>query len=117
MTRAMKREYDFSRGKRGPVISVPKGKTRTTIRLDDDVPDWFRQQADRAGGNYQTLINDALRQQIRRVQEPLEATLRRVIREGLSVARRWPERPCPRTLNPHDSAALYPRRRSGRRGS
>src|SRR5437763_1352658 len=61
MKRAMKREYDFSRGKRGPVISVPKGKTRTTIRLDDDVPDWFRQQADLAGGNYQTLINDALR--------------------------------------------------------
>ncbi len=117
MKRAMKREYDFSRGKRGPVISVPKGKTRTTIRLDDDVPDWFRQQADRAGGNYQTLINDALRQQIRRVQEPLEATLRRVIRAGPSVARRWPERQCPRTPKPHDSAALYPRRRAGRRGS
>lgn len=80
----MKREYDFKRGKRGPVISVPKGKTRITIRLDDDLLEWFREQVDRAGGgNYQTLINDALRQHIRRVREPLEATLRRVLREEL----------------------------------
>ena len=83
----MRREYDFSRAKRGPVVSLPKGKTRITIRLDDDVLDWFRQQVDRAGGgNYQSLINDALRQHIRRSQEPLEATLRRVIREELSHA-------------------------------
>ena len=33
-----------------------------TIRLDDDVLDWFRQQVDDAGGgNYQTFINEALR--------------------------------------------------------
>jgi uncharacterized protein (DUF4415 family) len=62
-----KREYDFRGGKRGPVLSVPKGKTRITIRLDDDILDWFRQQVDEAGGgNYQTLINEALRQHIRR---------------------------------------------------
>lgn len=83
----MKREYDFSKAKRGPVIPVPKGKTRITIRLDDDILDWFRQQVDQAGGgNYQSLINDALRQYVRRAQEPLEATLRRVIREELSHA-------------------------------
>lgn len=88
MRRATKREYDFSRGKRGAVISVPKNKTRITIRLDDDVLDWFREQVDRAGGgNYQTLINDALRQHIRRAQEPLETTLRRVIREEISHGR------------------------------
>ena len=28
----MKREYDFSKAKRGPVVKVPKGKTRITIR-------------------------------------------------------------------------------------
>jgi uncharacterized protein (DUF4415 family) len=62
-----KPEYDFSGGKRGPVLSIPKGKTRITIRLDDDILDWFRQQVDEAGGgNYQTLINEALRQHIRR---------------------------------------------------
>ncbi len=83
----MKREYDFSRGKRGPVVSVPKGKTRITIRFDGDILDWFREQVDRAGGgNYQTLINDALRQHMRRAQEPLEVTLRRVIREELKDA-------------------------------
>lgn len=71
----------------GPVVSVSKGKTRITIRLDNDTLNWFREQVDQAGGgNYQTLINDALRQHIRRAQEPLEATLRRVIREELSHA-------------------------------
>ncbi len=83
----MKREYDFSKAKRGPVVPVPKGKTRITIRLDEDILAWFRQQVDRAGGgNYQTLINEALCQHIRRAREPLEATLRRVIREELRNA-------------------------------
>jgi len=83
----MKREYDFSKGKRGAVISVPKGKTRITIRLDEDILRWFREQVDRAGGgNYQSLINDALRQYVRRAKEPLEATLRRVLREELRHA-------------------------------
>lgn len=80
----MKREYDFSKGKRGPVLSVPRGKSRITIRLDNDVLDWFRRQVDEAGGgNYQSLINEALRQHIRRAHESLESTLRRVIREEL----------------------------------
>ena len=82
----MKREYDFSKAKRGPVIPVPKGKTRITILLDDDIIAWFRDQVDRAGGgNYQSLINDALRESIRR--EPLETTLRRVIRKEIRLAR------------------------------
>ena len=42
----MKKEYDFSKGRRGPVLKVPPGKTRVTIRLDDDILDWFRQQVD-----------------------------------------------------------------------
>ena len=58
----MKKEYDFSRGKRGPVVSVAKGKTRVTIRLDEDVVEWFREQVDAAGGgSYQSLMNQALR--------------------------------------------------------
>ena len=81
----MKKEYDFSRGKRGALDPVTTGKTRITIRLDDDVLDWFRQQVIEAGGgNYQTLINQALREHILRSREPLEATLRRVLREELS---------------------------------
>jgi uncharacterized protein (DUF4415 family) len=37
---------------------MPQGKTRITIRLDNDVLDWFKEQVNVAGGgNYQTLIN------------------------------------------------------------
>lgn len=80
----MKKTDDFSKGKRGTVVPVPKGKTRITIRIDDDVLDWFREQVDAAGGgNYQTMINAALRQYIENRSMPLEKTLRRVIREEL----------------------------------
>jgi uncharacterized protein (DUF4415 family) len=80
----MKREYDFSRAKRGSVVSPDSGKTRITIRLDNEVLAWFREQAHKAGGaSYQNLINDALKRQIAATREPLENTLRRVIREEL----------------------------------
>ena len=83
----MKKEYDFSKGRRGPVLRIPAGKTRVTIRLDSDLLDWFRQQVDDAGGgNYQTLINEALRSFMQRKQESLETTLRRVIREEIRRA-------------------------------
>jgi hypothetical protein len=75
----MKQGYDFSKGKRGAVASVPRGKTRVAIRLDDDLLDWFRNEADQAGGrNYQTLINLALRDFVRRSREPPASTQRRV---------------------------------------
>lgn len=78
----MKQEYDFSRGKRGAVVPVPAGKTRVTIRLDHAIVGWFRGEVDKmGGGNYQTLINLALRDFVSRKREPLENTLRRVIRE------------------------------------
>jgi uncharacterized protein (DUF4415 family) len=80
----MRKEYDFSQAKRGAVVSVPPGKTRITIRLDDDLIEWFKGQVHAAGGgNYQTLINLALRESMDRTREPLEETLRRVIREEL----------------------------------
>jgi uncharacterized protein (DUF4415 family) len=80
----MKNERAFAKGRRGAVLRVPPEKTRVKIRLDNDVLDWFRQQVDDAGGgNYQSLINDALRTFMRQKQEPLESTLRRVIRDEL----------------------------------
>ena len=80
----MKQEYDFSKGKRGPVTRLRPGKTRITIRLDNTILDWFREQAHAAGGaSYQTLLNEALAQQLAASREPLEKTLRRVIREEL----------------------------------
>src|SRR2546422_4531225 len=58
----MKKQYDFRHGRRGAVVRAPSGKTRITIRIDDDILQWFREQVHKAGGgNYQTLINDALR--------------------------------------------------------
>ena len=81
----MEETYDFSQGKRGAIDPVPSGKTRITIRLDDDILAWFREQVHLSGGgNYQTLINDALRQNMLQQREPLEATLRRVLREELN---------------------------------
>ncbi len=83
----MRKEYDFSQGKRGPVESLPPGKTRITIRLDSDIVNWFREKVnEKGGGNYQTMINDALRSYIQRQDDLLEETLRRVIREELRVA-------------------------------
>lgn len=84
----MRKQYDFSRGTRGPVVRMPKGKTRITIRIDDDLLDWFRQQVHAAGGgNYQTLMNDALRAYVEGHGEALEAVVRRVVKEELSRAR------------------------------
>jgi uncharacterized protein (DUF4415 family) len=74
-------EYDFSQGKRGAIDPIGAGKTRITIRIDDTVLDWFREQVHQAGGgNYQSLMNEALRSHIRQQHEPLESTLRRVLR-------------------------------------
>ena len=81
----MKDEYDFSQGKRGAIDPLPAGKTRITIRLDDDIIDWFRQQVEQGGGgNYQTMMNQALHEYIER--QTLEDLLRRVVREELHNA-------------------------------
>ena len=84
----MKREYDFSKGKRGPVLPAPPGTKRVTIRLEKDILEWFYDQVDRAGGgNYQTMINDVLRAFVEGKRQPtLEQTLRKVIREELRKA-------------------------------
>lgn len=92
----MRKEYDFTKARRGAVLPVATGKTRITIRLDDDILEWFRAQVHAAGGgNYQTLINQALRDALDQAHEPLEKVLRRVVREELrrepSQSRRRPK--------------------------
>lgn len=87
----MKKEYDFSCGKRGriaPRDSESRGKTRITIRIDEDVLDYFLKKADASGGavGYQTLINDALRQHAENKAPKLEETLRRILREEMRAA-------------------------------
>ena len=86
----MKKEYDFSKGKRGAVIP-PKGKTRITIYLDDEVLDRFRLTAERTGKGYQTLINDALRAHQGAAEKPLTAKqVREILREELALHRAEP---------------------------
>ncbi|GJI91475.1 BrnA antitoxin family protein [Duganella hordei] len=86
----MRKEYDFSKGKRGAVISAP-GKTRITIMLDDDVIQHFRDQAEAQGTGYQTMINAALRGAMNppadRNKPITTAALRKVIREEISLLR------------------------------
>ncbi len=82
----MKRQYDFSKARRGPLVPATPGKTRITIRLDNDVIEHFQHMVDRAGGgNYQTLINDALREFIRGAR--LEAVVRRAVREEVKAVK------------------------------
>jgi|SRR5665647_368472 len=84
----MKKYYDFSKGKRGAVVPVPPGKTRITIRLDNEVLDWFRSQVEaRGGGSYQSMINGALREFIDRTHENLEDTIKRALLDTLSINR------------------------------
>jgi uncharacterized protein (DUF4415 family) len=80
----MKKEYDFSRGKRGVVVP-PAGKTRITIYLDDIVVRHFKAVSERTGKGYQTLINEALRAHLDVEEQPLTAdVVRRILREELS---------------------------------
>ena len=84
--KSMEKEYDFSKGKRGPIRSN-KGKTRITIYLDDEILDAYRQKADQIGRGYQTMINEALRRSIDDKSAAVDArTLRRILREELRKA-------------------------------
>ena len=78
---------DFSKGKRGPVVKPDPNKVRITIRLDADIIEHFKNIVHGVGGgNYQTLINSALRQYMNETKEPIEVILRRVLREELRNA-------------------------------
>jgi len=86
------RDIDFSQAKRGPVVMPEPGKTKISIRLDTSVIDAFRTLADQAGGgNYQTLINDALVAYLH--QHTVLEAVRQVVREELGAAKAAPRRP------------------------
>jgi len=86
----VRKEYDFSKGKRGAVIDSP-GKTRITIMLDDDLIEYFRAKAEAQGTGYQTMINATLRATVAEAKgkavaedQPVTvAVLRKVLREEL----------------------------------
>lgn len=80
----MKREYDFSKGKRGAIVPPEPGKTRITIRLENEILDHFRKRVHQmGGGNYQTLINDALHEYVRGAS--LEKVVRQAVREEVGA--------------------------------
>ena len=63
------KDYDFTDAK--SVAETPHlaklqieagGKSRITMRIDNDVLATFKARAEMFGGNYQTLMNDALKQ-------------------------------------------------------
>ena len=63
------KEYDFNSAK--PVNEMPHlaqlqaeagGKSRITMRVDNEVLATFKARAEMIGGNYQTMMNDALKQ-------------------------------------------------------
>lgn len=79
----MKKQYDFSKAKRGAALSS-EGKTRITIYLDDIVIERFEAPSEKTGKAYQTLLNEALRAHLGIDDAPLTATgLRRTLREEL----------------------------------
>ena len=83
----MKKVYDFSRGKRGAVISTT-GRTRITIYLDNAVLERFKAESERTGKGYQTLINDTLRSCVGLGDPPVTRELvRKIVREELAAHR------------------------------
>ncbi len=83
----MLEEYDFSKGKRGPVIPH-RGKTRITIFIDTDILEWFRDEAEREGTGYQTAINQALRNCMKQDKRPIQEIVREVVRRELRVLKK-----------------------------
>lgn len=83
----MKANYDFSNARRGAVVPPSGNKTRITIRLDRDIVEWFKSKAEaQGGGNYQTMLNEALRAYTEHQEESLEKLLRKVVREEIKKA-------------------------------
>ena len=81
----MKKAYDFSKGKRGAVISNT-GKTRITIYLDNTIVSRFKAQSEKTGKGYQTLINEALKAHLGLTEQPVTPELvRKIVREELAA--------------------------------
>jgi predicted DNA binding CopG/RHH family protein len=87
----MREEYDFSESARARDVphllklqAEAAGKTRITIRVDNRTLAVFRARAAALGGNYQTLINEALNEYATGIT--LADVVRETIREELRPA-------------------------------
>ncbi|MDA8416575.1 MAG: BrnA antitoxin family protein [Betaproteobacteria bacterium] len=89
----MRKEYDFSGGKRASSIphlaklqaESAKGKVRITTYLDSDLVEQLKARGESEKKGYQTVLNDLLRKQFS-AEKPIEEVLRQVIREELKKA-------------------------------
>ncbi|MDR3221817.1 MAG: BrnA antitoxin family protein [Candidatus Accumulibacter sp.] len=86
----MRKEYDFSKAKRAHEVphlarlqAEMAGKSRITIRVDNRTLAAFKARAAMTGGNYQTLMNEALAQFAQ--GQTLSDVVRETIRETLSA--------------------------------
>jgi uncharacterized protein (DUF4415 family) len=84
------KDYDFADAK--PVAETPHltklqaeagGKTRITMRVDNDVLAVFKARAEMCGGNYQTLMNEALKQSAQGLK--LSDVVREAVHESLET--------------------------------
>ncbi|MGV7209094.1 BrnA antitoxin family protein [Oxalobacteraceae bacterium A2-2] len=77
----MRREYDFSKGVRGPVVAAPN-QTRLPIALDNEVIEFFQAQALKQGCGYQFLMNSALKTAMLEIREREAAGLPARLRQA-----------------------------------
>jgi len=87
----MRDEYDFSKAKRAADVphlaklqAQMAGKTRITMRVDNDTLSMFKARAQAVGGSYQTLINAALGDYLK--GQAIADVVRQTIREELRHA-------------------------------
>jgi len=85
----MRKEYDFSNAVRGKFYRP--NKVQKTIRLDEDIVEYFKEKADKQKTGYQTLINSALRESIEHpsgivdkklLHSELKSTMKEVLKEA-----------------------------------
>lgn len=87
----MRDEYDFSQTKRAADVphlaklqAEMAGKTRITMRVDNETLSTFKARAQAIGGSYQTLMNAALGDYLK--GQTIEDVVRETIREELKHA-------------------------------
>jgi len=64
----MKDEYDFSQSVKNPYIKKPK--KQVTIRLEEEVAEYFKGLAEETGVSYQSLINLYLQDCVKAQRKP-----------------------------------------------
>lgn len=78
----MKKDFNFKGAKHGARLDPQTTKIAVTTRLDPDVLSWLREQAEKKGIPYQTLMNSILKEAMQTPQES-EEYIREIVRDEL----------------------------------